>query len=363
MNPVLILAQILGGMTGVFIESIFGAGLAGPASPGSIIAILALCPSGGDMMAVLAGVAGAAAVACVVGVPLLKIFGKEEGDLDAAQAQMNEMKGKKAAPVTVSTNPADIKHIIFACDAGMGSSAMGATVLANELKKVGRDDITVDHASVSSIPSEAQIVVTHQDLRERAANSAPQAQLVLITNFMNAPEYEELAKQLSGEAPAQVEEATVVEEAPAKAASSKDNAILQTKNIKINQKAAPKDDLIRRAGNMLVESGYVEPDYVEGMIKREDSFATNIGNGIAIPHGVEEAKAAVKKSGISVQTFPEGTEWGDSGTVKVVIGIAGKGDDHLDILARIATKLGSEEAVDELMTMSPEEIQTFFTTD
>ncbi len=362
MNPVLIIAQILGGMTGVFIESITGAGLVGPASPGSFLAIMALVPRGGGAIGVILGIFGAAIVSAVVATPLLKIFGKDE-DIEAAQAQMADMKSaSKGQPVSVSSNPADIKNIVFACDAGMGSSAMGATVLANELASVGRDDITVEHASVSSIPSNAQIVVTHQDLKERAEHSAPQAEIVTITNFMNAPEYKELAQQLSGNAPAPAAPAQQ-ETKKAPADTAKNDEILLVKNIKTNVKPAPKETLIRNAGQMLVDSGYVNPDYIDGMIAREETFETNIGNGIAIPHGTDEAKAAVKKSGISVQTIPETANWGESGPIKIVIGIAGVGNDHLDILARIATKLATEAAVDELMDKSPEEIQTFFTTD
>ena len=118
--------------------------------------------------------------------------------------------------------------------------------------------------------------------------------------------------------------------------------------------------MIRRAGQMLVDSGCVDADYIPAMIKREESFATHIGNGIAIPHGVEEAKAKIKRTGLSVQLFPDGTPWGDV-TVKVVIGIAGAGDDHLDILANIATKLAAPEAVDALMDKTPEALQIFFT--
>lgn len=364
MNPVLIVAQILGGMTGVFIESLMGAGIVGPASPGSFIAIMALVPRSGGALGVILGIFGAAAVSCVVAVPLLKIFGKDE-NLEEAQNKMSNMKSaSKGQAVTVSANPSDIKNIVFACDAGMGSSAMGATVLSNELKKVGRGDITVEHASVSDIPSHAQIVVTHQDLKERAVSSAPQAEIVTITNFMNAPEYGILAEKLAGKGDSTpTNTTTTIEEPKATSSSTSGDSILQVKNILTGQAAAPKEDVIRKAGQMLVDSGYVNPDYIDGMIAREETFETNIGNGIAIPHGVEEAKAQVKKSGISVQTFPETTEWGESGPVKVVIGIAGVGDDHLDILGRIATKLSDEDQVDALMTMTPEEIQTFFTTD
>jgi len=153
-------------------------------------------------------------------------------------------------------------------------------------------------------------------------------------------------------------------QAPAgsQASSAKNEGILPLKNIQVNCEPMAKDDAIRKAGQILVDSGCVDPAYIPAMLEREKTFATNIGNGIAIPHGVEEAKANVKRSGISVQVFPEGTLWDDGRKVRLVIGIAGVGDDHLDILANIATKLATEEAVDALMTMSPEGIQHFFTT-
>lgn len=359
MNPVLLLAVMGGGAAGVFTFNLLGAGLVGPASPGSILAIMAMVPKTGGYVGVLAGVAVAAAVSFAIALPLLKIFGKDE-DLEDAIAKKDAMKAAskgQAAPVlSTDIDAAAIKHIVFACDAGMGSSAMGATVLSKKLNAAGRNDITVEHASVSDIPPHAQIVVTHQDLRERAAHSAPQAELVLITNFMNAPEYDVLAERLSRT------DALPAVEAAADTETVVDNGseILPLANIRINCTADDKEAVIRRAGQMLVDGGYVDVDYIPAMIKREESFATHIGNGIAIPHGVEEAKAKIKRTGLSIQLFPDGTPWGDV-TVKIVIGIAGAGDDHLDILANIATKLATSEAVDGLMDKTPEEIQAFFT--
>lgn len=136
--------------------------------------------------------------------------------------------------------------------------------------------------------------------------------------------------------------------------------LLQKKNIKINCKAKAKEDVIREVGGLLVASGYVEDSYVEGMLQRENTFSTNIGNGIAIPHGVEAAKKNIKKSGISIMVFPEGTSWNDE-LVKIVIGIAGLGDEHLDILANIADKLATEQAVEEIIKSSADEIYDMFT--
>lgn len=206
MNPLLLLAAIGGSLAAMTYYTIFDLGLSGPASPGSIIAYFLLAPKG-STLAVLLGVVIAAAVSFVIAIPIIRLTGnKNEESLEDASAKMKDMKAaSKGEAVSVSVEeteqqtaaiPAEeIKHIVFACDAGMGSSAMGASVLKKKLQKAGLD-IEVTHASVSSIPPEAQIVVTHQDLKERAMKSAPQARLVTITNFMTAPEYDELVESL-----------------------------------------------------------------------------------------------------------------------------------------------------------------------
>ncbi|NLK27031.1 MAG: PTS mannitol transporter subunit IICBA [Clostridiales bacterium] len=202
MNPTLILAAIAGGVSGVFTLSVFGGGLVSPASPGSIIAVLAMTPKGGYLPVIL-GVIISTAVSALVAVPLLKIFGKEE-DLDAAKSRVKEMKqaakglntAATAEAVQVVQDLSTVKTVVFACDAGMGSSAMGATVLRKKLQAAGLGHINVVHASVSSIPADAQVVVTHTELRARAAKSNPNAKLVLINNFLSAPEYDDLVNEL-----------------------------------------------------------------------------------------------------------------------------------------------------------------------
>lgn len=138
------------------------------------------------------------------------------------------------------------------------------------------------------------------------------------------------------------------------------NTLLQKKNIILNCKAEEKETVIRKVGALLVESGYVDATYIEGMIERENSFATYMGNGIALPHGVESAKDGILASGIAVMIFPEGTDWNGE-TAKIVIGIAGKGQEHLEILGNIATKLGEEEAVEALLSMNIDEVYEFLT--
>lgn len=202
MNPITLLSVIAGGASGVLTMSLLGGGLVSPASPGSIIAVLAMTPKGG-YIGVIAGVLVAAIVTFITAVPLLRMFGKNsEGDgLEKAIAKKDEMKAKSKGVAAARTEnrvaAGDVKKIVFACDAGMGSSAMGATVLRKKLKAAGIEDIKVEHASVSSIPDDAQIVVTHEALKERAMNSAPSARIILIKNFTQAPQYEELVEELT----------------------------------------------------------------------------------------------------------------------------------------------------------------------
>ncbi len=197
MNPLLLLAVIAGGASGIFVFQLLGVGLISPASPGSILAVLAMTPKGG-YFGTLAGVTVAAAVSFLVALPLLRFTGKD-GDLEESKDKIKKMKqeskGNQSAEMNTLSS-SSVKKIVFACDAGMGSSAMGATVLKKKLAAAGFEDILVVHSPVSSIPQDAQIVVTHKELKERAAHSNPDAQLVLITNFMAAPEYDQLVESL-----------------------------------------------------------------------------------------------------------------------------------------------------------------------
>lgn len=136
--------------------------------------------------------------------------------------------------------------------------------------------------------------------------------------------------------------------------------LLMKSNIITGCKADQKEQVIRKVGKMLVDGGYVKEDYVEAMLERELTFSTNMGNGIALPHGVEKAKEEILNSGIAVMVFPEGTDWNGE-MVKIVIAIAGKGEEHLTILANIAEKLCDEEAVEKLVKMDAEGIHKVLT--
>lgn len=200
MNPLLLISVIAGGASGIFCFNLFNVGLTAPASPGSIIAIIMMAEKH-SYFGLIVGVAVAALVSFAISVPILKFMGKDTS-LEDAQRQKDAMKkqAKGIAAETAATVPAantgKVTKIAFACDAGMGSSAMGATVLKKKLAAAGLEGIEVIHTPVSSIPADVQIVVTHEELGERAAHSNPNAERILITNFLAAPEYATLVENL-----------------------------------------------------------------------------------------------------------------------------------------------------------------------
>ncbi|MDR1894360.1 MAG: PTS mannitol transporter subunit IICBA [Spirochaetales bacterium] len=199
MNPILILAMIGGGFSGVLVLSLLGGGLIAPASPGSIFAELMMTPRGA-YFANIAGIVAGGGVSFLLSTALLKVFGKEDSDLASAQKSVRTMKaqskGQSVEETTVAGSLVEVRKIVFACDAGMGSSAMGATKLRKKLEKAGLAGITVIHSPVSEVPADADVIVVHKELKERAAASNPKARLIPITDFLTAPEYDELTAEL-----------------------------------------------------------------------------------------------------------------------------------------------------------------------
>jgi PTS system mannitol-specific IIA component len=131
--------------------------------------------------------------------------------------------------------------------------------------------------------------------------------------------------------------------------------VLAKENIKLNESLNTKEEAVRFTGQILVDHGYVEPVYIEQMLEREELTSTFMGNFVAIPHGTEEAKSNVRETGLSVVTVPDGVDYGDGNIVKILIGIAGKGDEHLEILSKIAIVLSEEENIQSLLDAGTEE--------
>lgn len=370
MNPLVIIAPIIGNMVAIFWFNLTGCGLVGPASPGSIIAYLMMAP-GPDIWKVLVGVAIATGISFAIASPIVKMAGGKTS-LEDAQAEMAAMKaeakGEVAAPVAIK-DASEVKKIIFACDAGMGSSAMGATKFRNRLKAVC-PQIHVSNTSVDNIPADCDIAVVQTTLADRARKSAPQAQLVTIGNFLADPALDELYEQLTSKTAdtnvideKQAEKTTPVVEnaetaektsdvsAETSQAASEKKQVLIKEGIRLNQAPVSKEEAIQAAGELLHQLGYVDETYVDAMQEREKLITTYMGMGVAIPHGTSQAKGTVKKTGIVFLQYPEGVDFGDE-KAQLVFGIAGIEDEHLDLLAKICEVLEDEEVLEKMKTTS-----------
>lgn len=216
MKPTLILAAIAGGATGIATNAAFGSGLTGPAAPGSIFAVFATT-SRDSYVGVILSVVLSFIVTFLVAAVILRASRKRDlaagadGDLSAAIAQTEANKGKSSSALgalsgAAATNGAAAKpihSIVFACDAGMGSSAMGASILRDKLKKAGRGDITVVNRAVANLDDSADLVITHTELTDRARRHAPSARHVSVENFLASPVYDDVVREATAEPAAQ----------------------------------------------------------------------------------------------------------------------------------------------------------------
>ena len=362
MKPILIIAAIAGGMSGVFTLGLLGGGLIAPSSPGSIFAIIAMTPNTSALVANLSAFAVATAVSCAVASVFIKMSKDvEDESLESAREDMAERKNRgKELPAEKKVAGKDLKVIVYACDAGMGSSALGAAALRKKLKKDGYKDISVTNCAIGAIPQEAQLVISHEKLAERALADSPQAEHIWVRDFTQNNVYEIVTARLKEAA---VETSAPASDAREETAETASADVLRQENVKIGLPSVSREEAITAAGKMLVTSGYVDEGYVQGMLNREHDLSTYIGKGIAIPHGENAVKDTIKKTGIVVCQYPDGVKFGDE-TAYLVIGIAGVGNDHLAILANIATMVGdyTDEQLEQLFkTKSADELYHVFT--
>lgn len=319
-NPLLLISMIAGSSASLLFFSIFGGGLVAPASPGSIISVLAMAPKG-QIVIVLAGVLIAAGVSFAVSLPLIK--GRKA---NATDNQVN-------ADVNISGSGTR-QRIKFACDAGMGSSALGATRFR---KRAAYENIDADisNCAIEDIPADTDIVVCQNHLKDRAlekveknsAEGGKKTVVIGIENFMDDPALDRLLESLKGG----------------------NHEVLAKDNILTGLKTESKDDAILRAGHLLEQKGYVQKGYAEAMLKRENESTTYMGMGIAIPHGTDEAKKDIIRSGIVILQYPEGVDFGDE-KAYLIAGIAGKGDEHIEILASLGETFEDEDKLKTLMS-------------
>ncbi|MEE2570365.1 PTS mannitol transporter subunit IICBA [Pseudarthrobacter sp. J64] len=388
MKPILIVAAIAGGMTGIATLAVTNAGLVAPAAPGSIIAVVAQT-SRDSYLGVILAVVLATAVSFLVASVILKTSKVRDGDgdLSAATSRMEDMKGKKSSVSSVLTGGAaaaaagPIKNIVFACDAGMGSSAMGASVLRNKIKAAGFPDVKVTNSAIANLSDTYDVVITHQDLTERARPATESARHYSVDNFMNSPRYDEiveLVKESNTESAADAGTSagaagTGVAGAGAAAAagaagghgahaadapvdaqssavatgSAPTSEILVADSVVLTGTATTRDEAIDEAGRLLLARGAVDTAYVEAMHEREESVSTYMGSYLAIPHGTNAAKEHIMKSAVSVVRYPDGIDWNGK-EVKFVVGVAGVNNEHLHILSSIAKVFTNKAQVAQL---------------
>lgn len=411
MRPLLILAAIAGGMTGIATLAVTNAGLVAPAAPGSIIAVLAQTARDSYFGVVLAVIL-ATAVSFLVASVILKTSKQkdddgDEGGLAAATSRMESMKGKKSSVASnltgggnVAVMAGPIQNIVFACDAGMGSSAMGASVLRNKIKAAGYPDIKVTNASIANLRDDYDVVVTHQDLTERAKPATSSAVHVSVDNFMNSPRYEEIVELVkesrsdqagadagtgasagpdadagsfggahasephAGGTAADVDAAGTASGAHRAGTGAQGDVapsdILVAESVVLNGSSTSRDAAIDEAGQLLLARDAVDEGYLRAMHEREESVSTYMGSFLAIPHGTNAAKDHIRKSAVSFVRYPEGIDWNGK-EVKFVVGVAGVNNEHLHILSSIAKVFTDKAQVAQLeAATSAEEILEIF---
>lgn len=350
MNPLLLIAMILSGMIGVLTLTFFDAGLVAPASPGSIIAVLAVAPKG-SIVGVLISVTLSALVSFFASAFILKISKGNEQNLEEAKSNLLQMKGPSLNDkVMKEIDFKNIKKIIVACDAGMGSSAMGAGVLKKKIEKEGLP-IFVANSAINSIPVDADIIITHKDLTERAKTYNPKSNHLSISNFLDKNFYDNLVERIkeeSQDAPSQKEETV-----KASSQSETENVFhLEDSNVLLNLEASNKEEVIRFLGGKLEELGYVKPKYVEAMLAREALSPTYLGEGIAVPHGTNEAKGEVIKTGVIFAQYPKGVLFGEDEDDKayLIIAVAAKGNEHLQVINKLTNALDDPQIIEKLIS-------------
>lgn len=341
-NPSLLLAAIIGSIVSIITFLTFNSGLIATASPGSIFSIMMLSHKS-DILTNLLGVCIGAIVSFFISAFLLKRKYREKDDKNTNRENVQEL----------DLDIKDIKKIVFACDVGMGSSAMGATNFRNRIKDFNLD-IEVVNSSVANIPDDADIIITHKGLLDSIKKEINKDKIIFIENFLEDDNlevlYEKLSKKNEGNEINAVEDLLEVE----------NNTLLNEGNILLGLESESKEEAIIRAGELLFNNGYTKYEYIDSMLERENIISTYIGLGIAIPHGTESGKSEVEKAGIIVLQYPKGIKFGTQ-TAYLLIAVAAKHDEHLEIISSIAKSLEDIELIEKIKTTTnPKDILKAF---
>lgn len=327
MKPIMIIAAIAGAVAGNLVFTTFNVGLVATASPGSYFSVLAVAQRS-DYLPIVAGMLLSTAVAFLVGAIILKMSKKkDEESLENAIIRKDTMKAQGSTKF-FDIQTGTIKKVYVACDAGMGSSALGASILKDKMKKAGITDIEVKNVAIPDLPNDVDIVITHQSLTDRAMSILPHAIHISVDNFVSTEKYDEVVDLIK--------------------MKRYKPALLTKENIIIDKSIHDYVDAISLISEIMVKSGYVEESYKQAMLDREKEISTNLGNGVAIPHGTLSAKGKIKNSGLVILMNRNGVKWHD-GVVNLVVGIASSDDEHLSILSNLARHLQDEKTLKEII--------------
>jgi len=352
MNPKLVFATMGGIATSLAMFVMFDGGTVATPSPGSIFAILALTPNGalaGNLIGFFAGMA----VSFLIGAVLLKFGkGKAADDSNLADGSTEERDSFNKALLEGDLSATTIRSIVVACDAGMGSSAMGASILKSKLRKA-MIDVEVTNSKIEEIPTGVDLIVTHTSLIDRTMKMHDDGvvKFMTITNFVEGPQFDEivaLVKRANGTSAA---DASAPTNSALGSPETETPDVLVADNIELGRSFRTRAEAITATGEILVREGYVTPAYIDSMHQRDELTSVYVGNHVAIPHGVNGSDPQILRSGVSVVQVPEGVDF-DGNTVYVLIGIAGKGDSHLGILSQIAQVLSDKAQVEKIRRAS-----------
>ncbi|QNS01737.1 MAG: PTS mannitol transporter subunit IICBA [Buchnera aphidicola (Pentalonia nigronervosa)] len=359
-KPKLIFSLILGGMTGIFMLTLLHGGLISAASPGSILSILAMTPKGlyfSNIGSIFCSFLVSFISSAVFLQNKIKIYDNKCQDRQKKykySLNLEKLNNREKNDNLKSVVYHNIKTIIFACDAGMGSSAMGASILRKKIKEANLMDISVLNLAINLLPKNADLIITHQDLTHRAKKYTTNAQHISLKNFLNHEFYDNLVKNL-------VQNKIVLKNRKIEkvCTMNRNNADtefhtfqLSENNILLNQIAENKEEAIKIVGKHLVKQGYVTYNYIDSMLEREKISSTWLGESIALPHGTIESKNFILKTGIMFCQFPKGIRFGENinDIAYLIIGIAAKNNEHVKIVSNLTNALDNKDIIKKLST-------------
>ena len=379
-KPKTIIAPILGNMAGLFTLTALNGGTVAAVSPGSFFALLAMTPKGSFVANIAGYVVALVVTALLVGI-ILKFDKTEDMDELPEVNKPNFGKTTGNAKENIKSVSGKIEKLFFACDAGMGSSVMGVSLMKKKVEEAGLG-VTVEHISVKNLTDEPDMIVTTNALKARVEDTISkydkQIPVFGVDNLLDEGNYDELISMLKENNADKLTNTgnETINTTYTKNADKTDNTNniknnstnistqddmdyteketssknpFPEENILLNVKVADKTEAIRLAGNLLKDHGYVEPEYIDAMIQRDKEASVYLGNHFAIPHGVAGSEKYIKESGISFLQIPDGVDF-DGETAYVMVGIAGKNGEHIEILGNIAEVCTDVGNVEKLRT-------------